>query len=166
VSGTPSPTRAALVRGAALFAIWIVLIRSSAPGDLALGVLASAVATWVSLRLVPAEQGYLRYGALLAFVPHFLWESVIAGVDVARRAFAPSMPLKPGFVRYPVSLPRGLARNTFTTITSLLPGSVPAGEAEGTIVYHCLDVGQPVVAQLSTEERALAKALVSERRDA
>ena len=166
MSAPASATRAALARGAALFAIWLVLRGTLAPGDLAIGLIASVAATWVSLRLVPADRGHLRYGALIAFVPHFLWESVVAGVDVARRAFSPRMPIRPGFVTYRCGLSRGLARNTFTTITSLLPGSVPAGEADGAIVYHCLDTSQPVVEQLSAEERTLAKALVTERRDA
>ena len=58
----------------------------------------------------------------------------------------------------------GLARNTFSTITSLLPGSVPADEADGVLVYHCLDTTQPVVEQLWREERLLARALVAGRR--
>ena len=51
-----------------------------------------------------------------------------------------------------------MARNTFATFTSLLPGTVPAGDESGQPVYHCLDVGQPVVSQLSAEEAALARA--------
>ena len=81
----------------------------------------------------------------------------MAGVDVARRAFSPSLPLNPGFVDYPVGLPRGSARNAFELISSLLPGSVPTDETEAAIEYHCLDVRQPVVEQLAVEERAHAR---------
>jgi multicomponent Na+:H+ antiporter subunit E len=47
----------------------------------------------------------------------------------------------------------------FTALTSLLPGTVPAGEESGQLVYHCLDVDQPVVSQLAAEEAALSRAL-------
>ena len=143
-----SPRRAALARGAAFFALWIVLMQSAKPGDVAIGAFATIAATWVSLRLLPPMAGCLHFGALLALMPHFLWESVRAGIDVARRAFAPSLPLRPGFVNCPLGFPPGLARNTFATITSLLPGSVPADEESGVLVYHCLDTAQPVVEQL------------------
>jgi multicomponent Na+:H+ antiporter subunit E len=74
------------------------------------------------------------------------------------------MRLNPGFVACPLSFPPGFARNTFATITSLLPGSVSAGEAEGELVYHCLDDTTPVVEQIWKEERLLARALVAGRR--
>ena len=89
---------------------------------------------------------------------------MVAGFDVARRALAPSLPLNTGFVSCPLDFPPGLARNTFATITSLLPGTVPSGEDNGTLVYHCLDTAQPVVEQLWQEERLLSRALVAGRR--
>ena len=79
----------------------------------------------------------------------------MAGIDVARRAFNPRLPLHPGFVDYPLDFPPGFARNTFETITSLMPGSVPIDGDEAALEYHCLDVTQPVVEQLADEERAL-----------
>jgi multicomponent Na+:H+ antiporter subunit E len=61
-------------------------------------------------------------------------------------------------------LPPGFARNTFATITSLLPGTIAADEVDGVLVYHCLDDTTPVVEQLLQEERLLAPALVAGRR--
>jgi multicomponent Na+:H+ antiporter subunit E len=153
----------ALWRGAAFFLLWMLLLPSLKRADLVMGVLASLGATSVSLRLLPPSSGGLRFGRLLMQLPHFVWESVLAGVDVARRALHPGMPLRPGFVTCPLSFPPGFARNTFATITSLLPGSVAAGEVEGVIVYHCLDTTSPVMEQIWKEERLLARALVAGR---
>lgn len=162
---TPQSTRsAALWRGAALFLLWMLLMRSFKPSDLMLGLLTCICACWVSLRLLPPSCGSLRFSQLLLLVPHLLWESVVAGFDVARRVFDPRLPLSPSFVRCPLSFPPGYARNTFATITSLLPGSVSAGEADGELVYHCLDDQTPVVEQLWKEERLLSRALVAGRR--
>ena len=152
--------RTALGRFLGLFALWIVLIRSAQPADLAVGALTAVAGTWVSLRLLPPDSGHVKFAALAARLPRFLWQSVLAGIDVARRALAPSMPLRVGFLTYRTSLPRGQARNAFATITSLLPGTVPAEDDDSGILYHCLDTAQPVAEQLATEEREYAKALV------
>jgi multicomponent Na+:H+ antiporter subunit E len=153
-------------RATACFLLWMLLMQSGKPADLAIGILASLGATWVSLRLMPPSCGSLRFGKLLALLPHFVWESVLAGIDVARRALSPRMSLSPGFVNCQLAFPPGFARNTFATITSLLPGSVPADEDEGVLVYHCLDDRAPVVEQLWKEERLLAMALIAGRRHA
>lgn len=160
MTDTPSLAGTALVRGLMFAALWLVLMPSAKPVDLAFGVFSSVAATWTSLHLLPREAGHLRLRALLAFVPHFLWQSVLAGVDVARRALDPRMPMRPGFVSCPVGFPPGLARNEFASIMSLLPGSVPVGETEASIIYHCVDVSEPLAQHMAEEEQLLRAALV------
>ncbi len=147
--------RIAILRWLGFFIFWLVLSLGAA-GGWPYGVVAATASTWVSLRLVPVDGFNISWGALLRFLPHFLWQSVIAGVDVARRAFDPRMPLRSGFIAYPVGFRGSTARNTFTTVTSLLPGTVPCGVEDGQLVYHCLDIGRPVVAELAAEEQRLA----------
>jgi multicomponent Na+:H+ antiporter subunit E len=159
------PTSALAVRALLYFALWIVVDQSARPANLVVGLLASAAATWASLKLLPPASGRVRLGLLLLLLPRFLWQSLLAGTDVARRAFAPRLRLQPGFVDYPVELPRGSARNAFELIASLMPGSVASGETSGTITFHCLDTRQPVVEQLAAEERAYARALQPGPRD-
>ena len=158
-------TRALAVRALLYFALWIVVDQSTKPANLVVGLLASAVATWASVKLLPPASGGVRLGQLLMLLPRFLWQSLVAGTDVARRAFAPRLRLQPGFVDYPVGLPRGAGRNAFELIASLMPGSLPSGETEDTIQFHCLDTRQPVLEQLAAEERAYARALQPGSRD-
>lgn len=158
--------RVAVLRGLFFLALWLALMPSAKPGDLAVGLVATILATWTSLRLLPPAAGRFRVVALLAYLPHFLWQSILAGIDIARRALDPRLPLRPGFVSCPTALPPGRARNEFTAITSLLPGSVPAGDEPAAIIYHCLDTGQAVAEQTAAEERALAKVLVAGERHA
>jgi multicomponent Na+:H+ antiporter subunit E len=128
--------------------------------DLAVGAVAALAAVWTSLRLLPPGTSHVRLSALARLVLRFLCQSVVAGVDVARRALDPRLPLHPGFVLYPVGLPPGPARNMFTTLMSLLPGTVPTGSAEnGGILIHCLDVEQPVAGQLAAEEALFARVI-------
>lgn len=169
-SSTPIPApgrlaRAATARGAMLLAFWVMLIGPGA-ADLAVGLVTAAAAACVSLRLLPAGSARLHPAALPGLVLRFAWQSVVAGWDVARRALDPRLPVRPGFVAYPVGLPPGPACNLFTTLTSLLPGTVPAGDEGGALLYHCLDVAQPVAAQLAEEEAALSRALGGSPRDA
>jgi multicomponent Na+:H+ antiporter subunit E len=156
---SPSPVVTALVRGVLFLLIWIVLMPSANLADLTVGVFASLVACWTSMHLLPRAAGHVRLLALLRFMPHFMWQSVLAGIDVARRALDPAMPLRPGFVVCPVGFPPGLARNEFASITSLMPGSVPVGESAGAIIFHCLDITQPVALQMAEEERRVAGVL-------
>ncbi|SCK43673.1 multicomponent Na+:H+ antiporter subunit E [Variovorax sp. HW608] len=152
--------RTVVSRGLLFLGLWLVLMPSLEPADLAVGLFATVAATWTSVRLMPPEVGYVRLLPLLAFVPHFLWQSVMAGVDVARRAMSPRMPLKDGFVACPVGLPPGLARNDFVSIMSLMPGSLPVGETADAVVYHCLDTDQPLAKTMAKEEQLLLDALV------
>lgn len=153
------------LRALLFFGVWIVVDQSAKPGNLLVGVLAAVAATWVSLRLLPPARGRVRLGALLLLLPRFLWQSLVAGFDVARRALAPQLDLQPGFVEYRTQLPPGSARSAFELISSLMPGSVVSDEGERHIEYHCLDTSQPVAAQLEAEESAYAPALHGERRD-
>lgn len=162
--GLNATPRAALTRGVAFFAFWMVLMQSTKPADLAVGALATFAATWLSLHLLAPTAGHLKIHRLLAYLPHFLWESTRAGIDVARRAFAPRLPLRTGFVDCPLDFPPGLARNTFATITSLTPGTVSADATEETLIYHVLDSGEPVAEALREEERRLARALIAGQR--
>jgi multicomponent Na+:H+ antiporter subunit E len=143
-----------LGRGIGLLVLWVVLI-GAAPEDLVVGVVAAALASWTSVRLLPRGALRIRWAPLPGVSLRFLWLSVRAGIDVARRAFSPALPLELGFVSYRVGFPPGPARNVFTALTSLLPGTVPVGEQDGAIVYHCLDVKQPVHDELAAEEADL-----------
>jgi multicomponent Na+:H+ antiporter subunit E len=149
---------AAAVRSCAFLALWVVLIGGAA-GDLLAGVPTAAAATWASLRLLPPGSVPLRAMAVPSLALRFAWKSAVAGWDIARRALDPRLPVRPGFVVYRVGFPRGPLRNVFTTLTSLMPGSVPAGDDGGVLLYHCLDVEQPVAAQLAAEEAVLTRAL-------
>jgi multicomponent Na+:H+ antiporter subunit E len=153
------------LRALCYFGVWIVVDQSAKPANLVVGVLASVAAAWVSCQLLPPSRGRVRLGALLMLLPRFLWQSLVAGFDVARRAFSPRLDLQPGFVEYRTQLPPGSARSAFELISSLMPGSVPSDEGPRHIEYHCLDTRQPVAEQLADEERAYAPALQGEPRD-
>lgn len=149
----------ATVRWALLMALWIALMGVGKAADLLMGGLAALAASKVSLWLMPPSAQSINLLRLTLFLPHFLWQSVLSGWDVARRALAPKLPLRTGIIQYPVTYSAGYLRNTFASITSLLPGSVPCGESTQYLEYHTLDTSQDICAGLKIEERLLAPVL-------
>jgi multicomponent Na+:H+ antiporter subunit E len=150
---------AAVVRTLVFLGLWIVLSGADLKA-IPVGFGAAALATWTSLRLLPPGRYHLRLRLLVALPFRFVWESVVAGFDVARRALDPRLPLRPGFVTYHMRMPPSLARNLFCTLSSLLPGTLPTGLDEtGMLVVHCLDVEQPVTEQMAVEETMLIRIL-------
>ena len=125
--------------------------------DLIAGAVAAASAAWASLRLFAPTPGDLRLSMLARLALRFPYHSLVAGMDVARRALDPRLPLRCGFILYPAALPPGPKRQAFTSVMSLLPGTVPAGANEGELLIDCLDVGQPVAAQSAAEEALFAR---------
>jgi multicomponent Na+:H+ antiporter subunit E len=158
--------RSTLARATFFFGFWLIL-SGIKPADVLVGALSASVATWASLRLLPPGRWRLDAGALATLVLSFLRQSVVAGIDVAWRAFDPRMPVQPGFLVYRSHLAPGPTRDAFCTIASLLPGTLPCGHDEsGGLVVHCLDVRQPVVDQLAADEALLAQALGARRNNA
>jgi multicomponent Na+:H+ antiporter subunit E len=152
----PALYRPAALRALGFLVLWVVVTGGN-PADLVAGAVAVLAASWASLHLLRPGTSRVRPTVLARLVLRFLCQSVVAGVDVARRALDPRLPLNPGFVLYPVRLPPGPRRDMFTALMSLLPGTVPTGSAAGGLFIHCLDVGQPVAAQLAEEEALFAR---------
>lgn len=95
----------------------------------------------------------MQYKPFATLVLNFARQSIVSGIDVAHQALRPQLQLRPGFVSYHCHLPPGTARTTFCALSSLLPGTLPTGADENdALIVHCLDVNQPIVANLNAEE--------------
>ncbi|MGO4737922.1 Na+/H+ antiporter subunit E [Bosea sp. 2KB_26] len=158
IGGTPLLAR--LTRGLGFLALWLILM-DPALTDLPIGLIAAAAATWTSTALWP-ENGKLSASGLVRFLIRFVPQSAVAGIDVARRAFAPRPALSPGFVTYRTLLPPGMARSASCAVMSLQPGKLPvAADADGTLHIHCLDLREPVAEQIAADEAAFCDTLQS-----
>ena len=55
--------------------------------------------------------------------------------------------------------PPGGKRSAFCALSSLMPGTLPTGtDEQGALLVHCLDMSQPVAANLAAEERLFIRA--------
>jgi multicomponent Na+:H+ antiporter subunit E len=145
-----------LLRFATGFGLWLVLAGWS-PANAVVGIPAAAVAAWASAVLLPCGMR-LRPLRVLRYAAAFIWQSVAAGVDVARRVLRPDMSLYPGIVKVAPRIPAGTARLMFSGLASLQPGSLACGvDDEGNLLYHCLDTREDVAGALSRAQDEFEK---------
>jgi len=153
--------QAVLVRAGLFLVLWLVLTGAD-PAGLVFGAVAVTGATWLSLRLLPPGRGRAPWRAL-PMLPEFLWRSLLGGIDVARRALDPRMPLAPAWTRVPCRLPAG-GRFIIGAEFSLMPGTLIAGCTQGCYLVHLLDARQPVLEAIGREEHRLGRALAERDR--
>jgi len=119
--------------------------------------LAAGVAAWAMPR--PRPRRWPSPVALAGFAGWFLWQSVRGGLDVARRALSPSMPLAPGFVELRTTLPEGAGRVLLADVVSLLPGTVTVDVVDDVLLLHGLEVGPAFEAEFRALEARVARLL-------
>lgn len=146
-----------VTRFALWYGIWLVIAGWSPPNAM-VGIPAAALATWAGMVLTPPGKRRLSLPRVAKYAARFVWQSVVAGVDVAWRVFLPKMPLHPGIVRVAPKLPEGPPRLLFRGIASLQPGSLACGvDEDGYLLFHCLDTRQDVEGALLLAQDELVK---------
>lgn len=143
-------------RAIVLAAVWLVLAGTTFEA-IAAGVVLAPLALALSLKLLPAGTP-VRLWPIVRLVPHFVIQSLSGGMDVARRAFAPRVPLDPDWIEIDIDLPQG-GRVALGSELSLMPGTLSAGTSEGRMLVHVLDRGQDVESAIREEERRLRLAI-------
>jgi multicomponent Na+:H+ antiporter subunit E len=143
------------VRLLLLSLFWWVLSQGE-PTSWVIGIPTVLIATIVSLWLSASSSWKWRLNALPRFVSVFAYCSLKGGVDVARRACSPSLPIAPAMLDYSVRLREGTAQVFFANIVSLLPGTLSADIRGDTILVHVLDSTLPVLEQLQRLEVTVA----------
>ena len=154
----PLKMKTLAVRFVFFLGVWL-MIASWKAEDLPVGLVASALALWISLSLLPPTVVRPHFAALAKLSLRFLSSSIIAGVDVARRALLPRLDLRPGFVAVPLTVPPGVARNAFLVYQSLQPGTSPTSAEGEMLQVHCLDISQPIAAAIMADEALFKKAI-------
>lgn len=148
------------VRVALFAAVWWV-VSHGYPSSWVFGVPFVAIAAAVSLAMAPRHARTLHPLGVLRYAAFFLWHSVTSGVSVAVLALRPSMPIDPGFIRYPFSVTDETARVVLADSVTLLPGTLSAGIDGDVLVMHALDCSQAAVDEVVLLERRVAGMLGS-----
>lgn len=146
-----SLTRSLVPRFLLFYGLWLLL--SGARADFLLpGLAASALATAAGAAIWRAGRRRLRLGALLAYLPHFLWRSLAGGFDVALRVLHPRLPIAPRFVQHRCRAEDETARVLFCDVVSLMPGTLGARLQGREALVHLLSDEPAIRDQLAAEE--------------
>ncbi|HHO48838.1 MAG TPA: cation transporter [Desulfobacteraceae bacterium] len=135
--------------------VWFILAGAE-PSSWIIGIPAVLLAVAVSLFLSPGPGLSLSLAGLLLFIPFFIVQSVMSGVDVMRRTFSPVPRIRPGMVAYRTTL-EGSGRILLANVISLQPGTLSADLREETILIHVLDTEMPVEENIRALERRIAR---------
>lgn len=137
-------------------AVWVALAGAE-PSSWILGGPMVAFAVAATILLHREAVLFVSPTGLCLFIPYFILQSVMSGIDVLRRAFSPRLPINPGMISYETFLPEGAARILFANTISLLPGTLSADLRNEEIVIHALDIDQPVYTNLRKLEVSIAR---------
>jgi multicomponent Na+:H+ antiporter subunit E len=119
-----------------------------------IGIPAIVLALMTSLYLLPpVAPAWSRW---ISFIPFFISRSLYGGIDVARRAFHPNLPLTPAIIEYRLRLPEGLAQVFLINIINLLPGTLCASVNQNVVQIHVLDSGQDFMSELILVEEVVS----------
>jgi len=141
---------------AALFALLWWVLTGGATDSWPVGAVIVVIALLVTLGLSPFGPGRLSLIGLLRFLPFFLWHSLKGGVDVATRAFRPSLPIDPCLVDYRLRLSSGPEAVFMVNVASLLPGTLAARLDRDRLQVHVLDQRGDFRRELEALERRVA----------
>ena len=140
-----------------LSAIWGVLTGWRAD-SLIFGIPAVLLGAAIPFLFPKPPHWRLSLRGALVFGLWFAVQSVRGAVDVALRAFAPDMGLRPCFRACPLTLPPGAPRVMFVNTITLLPGTLSAEIMGDTLIVHMLDARADLdlsLADLEARIRAL-----------
>lgn len=77
---------------------------------------------------------------VFVYVPVFVWQLILANLDVARRVLSPKIPLNPGFVKVETDLEGDFAKLTLANSITLTPGTLSIDVDDNEIYIHTVNV--------------------------
>ncbi len=120
-----------------LFIVY-VLLAGFVVQELILGAIVSLVLTFIIAKYVNYEINIKLPLRLLQFIfvylPVFIWQLVLANIDVAKRVLSPKIPLNPGIVKVPTELKGDFAKLTLANSITLTPGTLSI-DVDGENIY-------------------------------
>ncbi len=133
--------------------LWWILTDGAAD-SWSVGVPVVVLATLASIWLLPPSPWSLA--GIVRFIPFFLWRSLRGGLDVARCALHPQLPISPELFDYRFRLPPGLPRLFMVNTVSLLPGTLSSALGENCLHVHVLGKREALLPELEKVEQNVA----------
>ncbi len=128
-----------------LVIVWLLLVNSIHPRMIVLGLGFGIAIPLFTRRFWPDHPRICRVGVLVRFVPVFIWDVVIANLQVAWLIVNFRRELRPTWVVVPLDITDPYAITTLANVISLTPGTVSSelGPGRRTLLVHSMDVDDP-----------------------
>ncbi len=125
-----------------LLAAWLLWSGHTEPTLLVFGVLSSAIAVALALRMDVVDHEGQPFGRLgvrpLFYLPWLLWQIAKANLAVARIILDPRLPIRPRLVRIRASQKTDLGLAIHANSITLTPGTLSLDVRQRTILVHAL----------------------------
>ncbi len=131
----------AISLGLFLFATWILLSGHYTPLLLGLGLASTVAVVGIALRMDVVDHEGHPVHLTARFLGYWTWlavEIVKANIDVARRIWAPSLPIDPVMIRLRASQPTELGQVIYANSITLTPGTVAVRLDGGEVLVHAV----------------------------
>jgi multicomponent Na+:H+ antiporter subunit E len=121
--------------------VWLLLSGHYTALILSLGVLSVLIVTWFLGRMdrVDGELGVLPMRPrLLYYLLWLMWQVVLSNIDLVRRIWDPTLPIRPTWQRLDVKLTSALAKTLYANSITLTPGTLTTDVKEDHFMVHSL----------------------------
>jgi len=122
-------------------AFWLLLSGHYTALILGLGALSVLIVTWFLRRMdkVDGEVAFLRLSLrLFHYLGWLFWQVVLSNIDVARRIWAPSLPIQPSWQRLDTKVSTPLEKTLYANSITLTPGTLTTDVKDDHFMIHSL----------------------------
>jgi multicomponent Na+:H+ antiporter subunit E len=148
----------AFLQNLVLMVIWVALTEDFSPFNLVLGFIFGAFLLWfgrgVTGRLryfqwgedVPGPLGLaIRFGLLIKFVVIFVWEVILANINIMLTVLKPHLDLDPAIIALPLDIESDVEITLLANMITLTPGtlSLDVSDDRHTLYVHCVHADDP-----------------------
>ncbi len=134
----------AIIQFLVLLALWLLLTWSLQPADVIAGAVVSiiVVALMGNMFINKAIRIFnpVRVFWMLVYIPYLLWYIFWANIDVAYRVINPSMPIRPGIVKFKTGLKTDIGKTFLANSITLTPGTLTVDIIDDTFFVHWISV--------------------------
>lgn len=127
-----------------LFLVYVMLTGGFVVQELILGALISVILTLIIAHYVNYKIDWklpIRLAIFLVwYLPVFIWQLLLANIDVAKRVLHPKLPLHPGFVEVPTDLEGDFAKLMLANSITLTPGTLSIDVKDQSVFVHTVNV--------------------------
>ncbi len=117
---------------------WMLLSGHTSFLLLSLGFASVVVVTWLVSRMDRVDNGPIRMLLSFKYFSYLIWligQVIITNIDVARRIWNPSLPIKPATRKIKVSLKDPLVKTIYANSITLTPGTVTTEIGEDYLLF-------------------------------